>query len=134
MQSLHRPLSRLGPSLLCIAAGAAAYQLAGQDTSTTCRCEFPTAPSNPPVPPTAVSVMALRRWLEHQGADISAIDFKASPTVGQQQLLVWLGLAGLAWLGSMGNALANCIATALLPWKHSLSWTCSTNLPVPNAP
>jgi hypothetical protein len=72
---------RLGPSLLFVAAGATAYQLTSQQLAPPARCEKPASSSKPPEPATAVSVMALRRWLEQRGADISAVDFKASPTV-----------------------------------------------------
>lgn len=68
--------------MLCAAAGAAAYNLSCYlNDSTTSRCDVPSWPPVPPAPATAVTVMTLRRWLErHQGADVSAIDFKPSST------------------------------------------------------
>ena len=83
MAHLPKGLQRLGPGLLCAAAGAAAaYQLGLQGGSLKAECEVPPpVPRPPPAPATAVTVMAMRRWLEQQGADIGALDFKTSPTV-----------------------------------------------------
>ncbi|GAB4816950.1 hypothetical protein N2152v2_003996 [Parachlorella kessleri] len=98
---------RLGPSLLCVAAGATAYHLTASDYHLTAaaQCEMPTAPSPPPVPPTAVTITKLRRCLEQRGADIAAIDIRASEKdKGRFGVFAGAGVrhkAARSWWGSL---------------------------------